>query len=544
MKKLFVVLLILTASLFVGFITAYAEVGDVVDTIYTTDILTQVDGRDIKSYAIDGRTMIALEDLKDYGFTVYYDNDIRTLFVTKTGTVDPDFNPSIPRGREGGTDGYVYETDIKAYLNGVRIDAYAIDGKMAAKVEEMGERNISGIYTEKTNTYQMGFAYDDSQRLLSLDTNLLNYIDPETAKQNYAGRKRALTPMQSLTKNILHNRNVWLMQSTRYDGWSNGYSYNYSILYSNGLFYDLWDILRAYDMWAGYFDSALSADGAKIYFKYGYENNYTLMQMELDSLRICPLHNADEYNKSAMTVTSNDMNLEINGVSVPLYKIGGHDYIRVSDFASCGFNVSRFGDLFVVIHRSDMPLGEPPQAVPMTGYANRVDTIVSLNGSHITDVLELNGDYFVKALKLGRSYIHAALGSSYDTGSEYETLSIDYSTKNNLISLTSGANSTVVREYNKCKVDGRNYGIVIAGIDDWGVNYIQLVTDEGCSEDVDYCVLLYLVEKFGFERGEQYYNSHWDISHDIPNNNIVIKIDGLDETYLFDLDTFTIRTDE
>lgn len=41
---------------------AYAANGDIAGTIYTTDILTQVDGKDITSYSLDGETLIALED--------------------------------------------------------------------------------------------------------------------------------------------------------------------------------------------------------------------------------------------------------------------------------------------------------------------------------------------------------------------------------------------------------------------------------------------------------------------------------------------------
>ena len=135
------------------FTKVYAANGDIKDTIYTTDILTQVDGKNIQSYSIDGETLIALEDLENYGYTVYYNDNIRSVFITKTGTVNPDYNPSIERGKVGGTAGYTYETDINAYINGKLIQAYAIDGKMVAKVEEMGtSENLS----EDVNTkYQM-----------------------------------------------------------------------------------------------------------------------------------------------------------------------------------------------------------------------------------------------------------------------------------------------------------------------------------------------------------------------------------------------------
>lgn len=130
---------------------AHAAVGDIVDTIYTTDILTRVNGADIASFSIEGRTLIAMEDLRDYGFTVAYDDSIRTLFVNQTGETPKDM-PSIIRGTVGGTAGYTYETDIKVIFNGKPVNAYAIDGRMAVIVEDLG-------VPEK---YGMICGYDDS----------------------------------------------------------------------------------------------------------------------------------------------------------------------------------------------------------------------------------------------------------------------------------------------------------------------------------------------------------------------------------------------
>lgn len=42
---------------------AHAEIGDLIGDIYTTDILTQVDGLDIKRYAIDRKTLMIYGNL-------------------------------------------------------------------------------------------------------------------------------------------------------------------------------------------------------------------------------------------------------------------------------------------------------------------------------------------------------------------------------------------------------------------------------------------------------------------------------------------------
>ncbi|MEG2381778.1 MAG: hypothetical protein RSB38_08795, partial [Oscillospiraceae bacterium] len=79
-----VIALLTMISLILSGLTVFATNGDIKQTLYTTDIITQFDNKQIKGYSLDGRMMIALEDLADYGYTVNYDNDNRMLFVNKT----------------------------------------------------------------------------------------------------------------------------------------------------------------------------------------------------------------------------------------------------------------------------------------------------------------------------------------------------------------------------------------------------------------------------------------------------------------------------
>ncbi len=46
-----------------------ANVGDEIGSIYSTDILADVNGAAINSYALDGKTAIVVEDLARYGFS-------------------------------------------------------------------------------------------------------------------------------------------------------------------------------------------------------------------------------------------------------------------------------------------------------------------------------------------------------------------------------------------------------------------------------------------------------------------------------------------
>ena len=78
-------------------LAVYANNGDISSTLYNTDIITYFDGKQIEGYSLDGRMMICLEDLKNYGYTVEYDDSIRTLFVNKDGEVADDFSRYVCR---------------------------------------------------------------------------------------------------------------------------------------------------------------------------------------------------------------------------------------------------------------------------------------------------------------------------------------------------------------------------------------------------------------------------------------------------------------
>ncbi len=127
-----------TAIILLSTVLATAESGDIKQPYFTTDILTYMDGIPIQTWSLNGRMLIALEDLESYGFSVSYDENIRTLFVNKTNEPYEDFHPVYERGTEGEIAGYTYETDIVAYVNGTYIPTESINGKLLAVAEDLG----------------------------------------------------------------------------------------------------------------------------------------------------------------------------------------------------------------------------------------------------------------------------------------------------------------------------------------------------------------------------------------------------------------------
>ena len=71
------------------------KIGDVVGHTYYTDITAQIDGHPLPSYNIGGETAVVAEDLREYGFSVVWDGEARTLTVERDleGAVTGDYQP-------------------------------------------------------------------------------------------------------------------------------------------------------------------------------------------------------------------------------------------------------------------------------------------------------------------------------------------------------------------------------------------------------------------------------------------------------------------
>ena len=121
MKKLKLVSAALIVTLLLGTAScAFAEVGDIVGNIYSTDILAYVNNRPIPSYCLDGKTAVLIEDLDvggtdadaHYGFYWQYNDDTRTLTVDSDGSSGYGEPLNIERGEVGKILDNIYETDI------------------------------------------------------------------------------------------------------------------------------------------------------------------------------------------------------------------------------------------------------------------------------------------------------------------------------------------------------------------------------------------------------------------------------------------------
>lgn len=111
----------------------YAKIGDVVTYTKHTDICAYINDYIIPSYNIEGYTGIVAENLRNYGFNVVWNEQERTLDISRNSeitTITQYLIPTQIAPSKLGKDAYaVLETDIKTYVNGEMVKSYNIGGQ-------------------------------------------------------------------------------------------------------------------------------------------------------------------------------------------------------------------------------------------------------------------------------------------------------------------------------------------------------------------------------------------------------------------------------
>ena len=136
MKRFILSLLILSV---LNVFVVYAKPGDIAGEYYSTDILTTLNGKEIDAINIGGQTLISAEDMCNYGFSVVWDGENRTLDVYSLLNI-PENVPPVPEKPDipaGEAIGHYYETDIVTLLDGIPITAFNIGGRTYMHAEEM-----------------------------------------------------------------------------------------------------------------------------------------------------------------------------------------------------------------------------------------------------------------------------------------------------------------------------------------------------------------------------------------------------------------------
>lgn len=111
---------------------ASMTIGTKIGEVLSTDIIATIEEKPIPSMNINGYTAIVVEDLRAYGFDVVWNEQDRSLKVTRNEmktTVGKEF--VIERMEPGAVLKPVLFTDIKTYFDGKEIISFNIDGQTA-----------------------------------------------------------------------------------------------------------------------------------------------------------------------------------------------------------------------------------------------------------------------------------------------------------------------------------------------------------------------------------------------------------------------------
>lgn len=169
MKKFFIISAIL--AMLCAFKTAYAESGDIIGHIYSTDILAVIGGNEVPAYNIGGRTAVIIEDLSNeqFGYPFFFTYDDSSRLLTVSGTSPKKTDSRVSRGTVGEISGDVLETDIKVLFNGSYIQGYNIGGKTAVCIEDMGDVTDSPNEAYGYSKYVARYEWNGEDRTISLD---------------------------------------------------------------------------------------------------------------------------------------------------------------------------------------------------------------------------------------------------------------------------------------------------------------------------------------------------------------------------------------
>ena len=177
MKKVISIILSTVMMLTIS-ASVFAANGDIVGHIYSTDIRAYINGVEVESYNIGGKTAVVIEDIiaeNSHGYI--YDDNSRTL---KFFSLSPYYlieKKTENKAKPGKIIGNIYETDIKPSIYDVTIPTYNIGGKTAVAIEDLGYDGafspIGGkfIWNEKDRTISLEFLYESGYNI-SEDKNI------------------------------------------------------------------------------------------------------------------------------------------------------------------------------------------------------------------------------------------------------------------------------------------------------------------------------------------------------------------------------------
>lgn len=159
--------------------TPMVNVGDFIGAAVYTDTKVTIEGCEIAACSFNDHILVAAEDLRNYGFIVTWDQAARTLSLDAPGGfegrepvitstyVAPDMQELI-----GTKFGDVLYSDIKTYVEGMRVAGYNINGLTYISVDALYDVVSRCAYNAASNTYEIIYMNMKSFRVAGMEYNL------------------------------------------------------------------------------------------------------------------------------------------------------------------------------------------------------------------------------------------------------------------------------------------------------------------------------------------------------------------------------------
>lgn len=116
-KAIIVLILLIVISTMTIVAAKPLKIGDVIGKVLYTDIKTYIDGYEIESYNIGGKTVIPVESLKAYGYNVKWNNKERQLDVISPATSTISGKVTLPEGTVAPKSGIDIQIDALVNSN-------------------------------------------------------------------------------------------------------------------------------------------------------------------------------------------------------------------------------------------------------------------------------------------------------------------------------------------------------------------------------------------------------------------------------------------
>ncbi len=234
-----------------------------------TDIKVILHGKEIPSCAVNNSMYIAADDLGDYGYTVTYIDEVRTLFVNKTHEPS-DIIPEPCNVKKAK------ETDIQVMFNGELLDSnskFASNGKMYICA------NAITYYVSGENVFDIGIPrykynlmpkWDGEERIYYIDDSPLPSKEEQIADfLSYNGNREEYSTFLSFTETQLQGEGFEVV-GLRIGGLPHGSNTFWYYCADNGKSYSINTVLspfRMHDAWGQCSIKNPRIEGRRLYFE-------------------------------------------------------------------------------------------------------------------------------------------------------------------------------------------------------------------------------------------------------------------------------------